>query len=52
MNKVSGKGTIHYDNGDVYDGAVRNNEPHGVGKMTYKDGRVCEGIWKKGKIEA
>ena len=49
----SGKGTITYENGDVYDGAVRNNEPHGVGKMTYKDGRVfeVEGIWKKGEGE-
>ena len=51
MKNFSGKGTITDDNGDVYDGAYRNNEPHGVGKMTYKDGRVCEGIWKEGKIE-
>jgi hypothetical protein len=34
-----------------YDGAFRNSEPHGVGKMTYKDGRICDGIWKNGKIE-
>eukprot|EP00984_Skeletonema_dohrnii_P022531 scaffold11656_cov85-Skeletonema_dohrnii-CCMP3373.AAC.2 len=46
----SGKGTITYDNGDVYEGKFRNSEPHGIG-MTYKDGRVCKGIWWNGKIE-
>ena len=51
MKIYSGKGTIAFDNGDVYEGAFQDNEPHGVGKMTYKDGRICEGIWKKGKIE-
>ena len=52
MKNFSGKGTITYENGDAYEGAVRNNEPHGVGKMTYKDdGRVCEGIWKERKIK-
>ena len=51
MKKHSGKGTIIYDNGDMFEGKFENNEPHGVGKMTYKDGRVCEGIWKNGKIE-
>mmetsp|Transcript_17749 Transcript_17749/g.35556 ORF Transcript_17749/g.35556 Transcript_17749/m.35556 type:complete len:127 (+) Transcript_17749:125-505(+) len=51
MKTVSGKGTIAYDNGDFYDGAFENSEPQGVGKMTYEDGRVCEGIWRNGKIE-
>ena len=52
MKKViSGKGTITYDNDDVYEGEFQDAEPHGVGKMTYKDGRICEGIWKKGKIK-
>ena len=49
--KFSGKGTITYDNGDVYDGTFQNSEPHGIGRMIYKDCRVCEGIWKNGKIE-
>ena len=52
MKNFSGKGTITFDNGDVYEGAVRNIEPEpdGVGKMTYNDGRICEGIWKNGRI--
>eukprot|EP00984_Skeletonema_dohrnii_P016927 scaffold7611_cov79-Skeletonema_dohrnii-CCMP3373.AAC.2 len=50
MKKATGKGTITYDNGDLYKGEFQDTEPHGVGKMTYKDGRVCEGTWKSGKI--
>jgi len=49
--KHSGKGTINYDNGDVYDGAFQGPTAHGIGKMTFKDGRICEGIWEDGKIE-
>eukprot|EP00573_Skeletonema_grethae_P005187 CAMPEP_0201699538 /NCGR_PEP_ID=MMETSP0578-20130828/24395_1 /ASSEMBLY_ACC=CAM_ASM_000663 /TAXON_ID=267565 /ORGANISM="Skeletonema grethea, Strain CCMP 1804" /LENGTH=94 /DNA_ID=CAMNT_0048186329 /DNA_START=52 /DNA_END=333 /DNA_ORIENTATION=+ len=44
----AGKGTITYDNGDVYDGAFRDNEPHGFGKMTYKDGRVGKIVYEGG----
>eukprot|EP00986_Skeletonema_menzelii_P018759 scaffold26702_cov104-Skeletonema_menzelii.AAC.2 len=51
MKNFSGQGTITFDNGDVYDGAFRRNEPDGVGKLKYKDGRVCEGIWENGKIK-
>mmetsp|Transcript_2650 Transcript_2650/g.4008 ORF Transcript_2650/g.4008 Transcript_2650/m.4008 type:complete len:94 (+) Transcript_2650:37-318(+) len=52
MKTVSApKGTINYDNGDVYDGAFQGPTAHGIGKMTFKDGRICEGIWEDGKIE-
>ena len=51
MTKFSGQGTITYDNGDVYDGVFANSEPDGIGKMTHKDGRICEGIWENGKIK-
>ena len=50
MKKHSGKGTINYTKGDVFKGEFQDAEPHGIGKMTYKDGRVVEGIWKNGKI--
>ncbi len=50
MKKHSGKGTFKYIDGDVYDGEIQDAEPHGIGKMTHKDGRVAEGIWRKGKI--
>eukprot|EP00985_Skeletonema_marinoi_P015923 scaffold8400_cov213-Skeletonema_marinoi.AAC.1 len=33
------------------DGTFRNSEPHEVGKMTCKDGRVCEGIWQKEMVK-
>ncbi len=36
----------------MYDGEFENDEPHGVAKMTYKDGRVCQGFWEEGKMLA
>lgn len=52
MTKYSGKGTIKYDNGDVYEGEFEDSKPHGEGKMTYKDkGRVWEGNWEDGKLQ-
>ena len=46
-----GKSTTIMAIGDLYEGKFRNGKPHGLGKMTYKDGRVVNGIWKNGKIE-
>ena len=51
MKRISGEGTINYDDGDVYEGAFKDDEPDGVGKMAYKDGRICEGIWENGRIQ-
>ena len=51
MRKHSGEGTIKYDNGDVYVGEFKDAEPHGVGKMTYKNGRASNGLWEDGDIE-
>lgn len=31
-----------------YEGEIRNNKPNGKGKMTYKDGTVCEGALANG----
>jgi hypothetical protein len=39
---------INEDDGSVYEGESLNGKPHGKGKMTYADGRVEEGRWKKG----
>ena len=51
IKNFSGKGTINYTKGAaVYEGEVLNSKPHGIGKMTYKDGRVCEGIWEEGEF--
>ena len=52
MKKYSGKGTIKYDNGDVYEGEFRDSKPHGQGKITYRDdGRICKGNWEDGKLQ-
>ena len=47
-----GKGRYAYVPGDgrVYEGDFAYDEFHGKGKMTYKDGRVEEGNWEKGKF--
>jgi len=34
MRKHSGKGTINFNNGDIYAGDFKDAAPHGVGKMT------------------
>ena len=51
IKNISGHGKIEYGKGVVYEGEFQKKKPHGVGKMTYKDGRVREGIWKDGEIE-
>jgi hypothetical protein len=52
MKKYSGKGTIKYDSGDVYEGEFKDSKPHGKGKITYTDdGRVCEGNWEDDKLQ-
>ena len=50
MTEHTGKETIDYQNGYVYEGNVKDGVPHGVGMMTCEDGRVCYGIWEDGKI--
>jgi len=35
------------EDGSVYEGELAEGKPHGKGKMTYPDGRVEEGNWKK-----
>ena len=45
--------TINYDNGDKYDGEVRNGKRHGHGTYTFgsgaKSGDIYYGEWKDGK---
>ncbi|NQY73633.1 MAG: hypothetical protein HRT90_02610 [Candidatus Margulisbacteria bacterium] len=42
------KGRFTSDVGE-YNGKLKNNKPHGNGKMTYPDGRVYDGNWKDGE---
>ena len=34
-DKMEGKGTYHYENGDVWEGFFKNNLKNGVGIMNY-----------------
>jgi hypothetical protein len=38
-------GVVKYDNGDRYEGELFITSRDGLGKMTYADGRVDEGLW-------
>ena len=39
---------MKFENGSVYDGAVFNDDPHGMGRMTRADGSVEYGYWEAG----
>lgn len=42
-------GIIKFENGDVYDGEIKDEEPHGKGVMTYADGKKLDfEDWKNG----
>jgi hypothetical protein len=41
-----------YENGDVYEGFVDSDEPHGYGVMNYVDGSLFEGEWNHGKTKS
>jgi hypothetical protein len=43
-------GIFQYTDGRVYEGQMKNWKPNGHGKMTFLDGRIETGIWKKGKL--
>ena len=51
-NKESQKNTsrIVDDLGNGYEGDIRNNLPHGQGKMTYTNGNTFEGAFCEGKV--
>ena len=39
---------IVYENGDVYDGKIKNKVPNGEGTMKYADGKIYTGYWVDG----
>ena len=41
-------GTVEYEDGAIYTGQLKNNEPNGTGAMTYPDGSTYTGQWKNG----
>ena len=49
--KPHGKGTITYENGDIYDGEWREGLKEGKGIMTSYEGGKYEGDWKNDKME-
>ena len=44
-----GRGILHVDNGDVYDGEWKNGKRHGVGIYTWHSGDLYTGPWHKNK---
>lgn len=40
---------IEYENGNVYEGKIKNGERNGYGKMIYANGNTYEGEWKGNK---
>ena len=45
----NGKGIYFWDDGTEYDGEWKG-KMNGIGKMTHKNGRIEEGLWKDGKF--
>lgn len=43
--------TIHYRNGKVYEGEIKNGKPHGFGQMRYKNNRIYKGRFINGERE-
>jgi len=44
--KKHGKGTLIWDNGDMYEGLWKNDERCGEGKIVFQNGDVYEGTWE------
>jgi len=42
-----GDGTMKWGDGRQYVGEFRDGKMHGLGKMTYPDGKIEEGVWKQ-----
>ncbi len=49
--KPHGKGSITYENGDIYDGEWKEGLKEGKGTLTSPDGGKYEGEWKNDKME-
>ena len=50
VQMILGEGVIFYRNGNCYRGMLQDNSPHGHGTMTFSNGAICKGIWKKGDL--
>lgn len=47
-NKMHGKGTCEYNNGDIYEGHFSNDLPNGKGIYKYHNGDIYDGHFSKG----
>ncbi len=45
-----GSGVYTYGSGDVFEGVYDNNERHGDGTLSKKDGEKRQEQWKLGKL--
>ena len=48
MQKGSEKGILEFDNGDIYEGEVKDDKMEGQGIYTWSDGSKYAGEWKNG----
>ena len=51
-DKLEGYAFIVYQNGDIYEGCMRNDIRDGYGCIYYKNGDIIERFWKNGTIES
>lgn len=50
-DRISGKGTIWFQNGDMYDGAFKDNAFNGQGYLQYASSIKVEGKWTMGQLD-
>ena len=48
-DKMDGRGTMYFENGDKYEGMWRENLRFGKGKLVYNDGDMYIGQWNLDK---
>lgn len=50
-NDTIAQGTIAFANGDLYEGEISVNVPHGFGELQRADnGAIIKGMWEQGEI--
>lgn len=51
LDRMSGKGILWYQNGDMYDGSFKDNAFNGQGTFQYASSIKVEGKWSNGTLE-
>lgn len=48
---MNGYGRTAHDDGEFYEGELKNHQNHGIGKYVFDDGEIQEGLFVKGVFE-